>query len=90
MNLLNQGSSALSREEQMLLKAIPEAGQQALVTDRVLSSMAIIYRLLVRFHPGGAGEKQLLLSQLTTISKGKDINEVAAATGDGTTEELRR
>jgi len=52
--------------------------------------MAIIYRLLVRFQPGGAGEKQLLLSQLTTISKGKDINEVAAATGDGTTEELRR
>ena len=41
-------------------------------------------------HWALAGEKQLLLSQLTTISKGKDINEVAAATGDGTTEELRR
>jgi hypothetical protein len=39
-------------------------------------------------HWALAGEKQLLLSQLTTISKGKDINEVAAATGDG--EELRR
>ena len=30
---------------QMLLKAIPTAEQQALVTDRVLSSTAIIYKL---------------------------------------------
>ena len=63
---------------QMLLKSLPEVEQQALITDRVLSSTAIIYRLLVRFQPGGAGEKQLLLSQLTTIPKGKDIHEVAA------------
>ena len=63
---------------QMLLKAIPAAEQQALVTDRVLSSTAIIYKLLVRFQPGGPGEKQLLLSQLTSIPKAKDIHEVAA------------
>ena len=63
---------------QMLLKSVPEAEQQALVTGRVLSSTAIIYRLLVRFQPGGAGEKQLLLSQLTTVPKGKDVHEVAA------------
>ena len=63
---------------QMLLKSLPEVEQQALITDRVLSSTAIIYRLLVRFQPGGAGEKQLLLSQLTAIPKGKDINEIAA------------
>ena len=63
---------------QMLLKAIPAQEQQALVTDRVLSSTAIIYKLLVRFQPGGAGEKQLLLSQLTRIPKAKDVTEAAA------------
>ena len=42
---------------QMLLKAIPLAEQQTLVTDRALSSTAILYKLLVRFQPGGAGEK---------------------------------
>ena len=50
---------------QMLLKSIPTEEQQALVTDRALSSTAILYRLLVRFQPGGAGEKQILLQQLT-------------------------
>jgi hypothetical protein len=43
---------------QMLLKALPEVEQQALITDRVLSSTAIIYRLLVRFQPGGAVEQE--------------------------------
>eukprot|EP00435_Cladocopium_sp_Y103_P008482 s2912_g2.t1 len=64
---------------QMLLKAIPIMEQQALVTDRALSSTAILYRLLVRFQPGGAGEKQLLLSQLTNIPSTKTIQELAAA-----------
>ena len=63
---------------QMLLKAIPAAEQQALVTDRVLSSTGIIYKLLVRFQPGGAGEKQLLLTQLTAFPKSKDVQELAA------------
>eukprot|EP00435_Cladocopium_sp_Y103_P021236 s2552_g5.t1 len=63
---------------QMLLKAIPEAEQLALITDRVLSSTAIIYKLLVRFQPGGAGEKEMLLSQLTTFPKTKDVSELAA------------
>jgi hypothetical protein len=62
----------------MLLKAIPAAEQQALVTDRVLSSTGIIYKLLVRFQPGGAGEKQLLLTQLTAFPKSKDVQELAA------------
>ena len=63
---------------QMLLRSIPSAEQQALVTDRVLSSTAIIYKLLIRFQPGGPGEKQLLLNQLTNFPKCKDIHEVAA------------
>eukprot|EP00435_Cladocopium_sp_Y103_P025863 s2125_g6.t1 len=64
---------------QMLLKAIPAAEQQALVTDRVLTSTAIIYKLLVRFQPGGPGEKQILLQQLTSVPKSKTIQDVAAA-----------
>eukprot|EP00435_Cladocopium_sp_Y103_P050908 s3841_g15.t1 len=62
-----------------MLKAIPSAEQQALVTDRVLTSTAIIYKLLVRFQPGGPGEKQILLQQLTSFPKSKTIQEVAAA-----------
>ena len=62
----------------MLLKAIPEAEQQALVTDRALSTTAILYKLLVRFQPGGPGEKQQLLSQLTTVPTAKTVHELAA------------
>ena len=42
------------------------AEQQELVTDRALSSTASLYKVMVRFQPGGAGEKQILLQQLTT------------------------
>ena len=76
-------SSQFQRTEQrgiqMLLKAIPSTEQQALVTDRILSSTGIIFKLLVRFQPGGPGEKQLLLTHLTTFPKCKDIQEVASA-----------
>jgi len=67
------------RGVQMLLKAIPSAEQQELVTDRALSSTAILYKLMVRFQPGGAGEKQILLKQLTSMPKASNIQEVAAA-----------
>ena len=67
------------RGVQMLLKAIPAAEQQELVTDRALSSTAILYKLMVRFQPGGAGEKQILLKQLTSMPKMSTIQEVAAA-----------
>ena len=76
-------SSQFQRTEQrgiqMLLKAIPATEQQALVTDRILSSTGILFKLLVRFQPGGPGEKQLLLTHLTTFPKCKDIQEVASA-----------
>ena len=66
------------RGVQMLLKAIPSAEQQELVTDRALSSTAILYKLMVRFQPGGADEKQILLKQLTCMPKATTIQEVAA------------
>ena len=64
---------------QMLLKAIPEAEQQSLITDRALSSTAILYKLLIRFQPGGAGEKQILLQQLTQFPKTANVKDLAAA-----------
>ena len=63
----------------MLLKAIPDMEQQALVTDRALTSTAILYRLMVRFQPGGAGEKQLLLRQFTDIPGSKNVQDLAAS-----------
>ena len=62
---------------QLLLKAVPPAEQQALVVERALSSTAILYRLMVRFQPGGAGEKQILLQHLTNIPKVDGISELA-------------
>ena len=62
---------------QLLLKAVPAAEQQSLVIERALSSTAILYRLMVRFQPGGAGEKQILLQQLTNIPRVESITELA-------------
>ena len=59
----------------MLPKAIPDVERQPLVTDRALSSTAI----LVRFQPGGAGEKQLLSKQLTDIPSSKNVPDLAAS-----------
>ena len=40
----------------LLLKAVSQEMQQMLVTDRQLTSTAILYRLFVRYQPGGPGE----------------------------------
>lgn len=58
---------------QLLLRALPDDQQQALIAARELCAVSIIYRLLVRFQPGGAGEKSLLLAKLTTLDVAKDI-----------------
>eukprot|EP00438_Fugacium_kawagutii_P035753 Skav229347 [mRNA] locus=scaffold2596:465700:472220:+ [translate_table: standard] len=52
----------------LLLKAIPQDLRQSLITDRQLTSTAILYKLYVRYQPGGAGEKTLLLQQLTSTA----------------------
>lgn len=63
----------------LLLKAIPVDQQQALITDRELTSTALLYRLLVRFQPGGAGEKSILLAKLTSLDKATTVTEWAAS-----------
>ena len=61
----------------MLLKAIPLTEQQELVTNRALSSTAILYKLLILFQPDGAGEKNLL--QQLTIPKTTNVKDLANA-----------
>ena len=59
-------------------KAIPSDQQQALITARELTSTALLYRLLIRYQPGGAGEKAILLAKLTTLDKANGAPELAA------------
>ena len=47
----------------LLLKAIPLDQQQALITDRELTSTALLYRLLARYQPGGAGRESDFVGQ---------------------------
>lgn len=63
----------------LLLRSIPSDQQQALITARELTSTALLFRLFVRYQPGGAGEKAILLSKLTVLDKSKNSTELAAA-----------
>jgi len=55
-----------------------------LVTDRQLTSTAILYRLFVPYQPGGPGEKSLILKELTQLHKTHSMTELATAlTADG-------
>ena len=63
----------------MLLRAISAEMQQTLVTDRELTSTAILYRLHVRYQPGGPGEKSIILQQLTNLPVCTTINDLASA-----------
>ena len=63
----------------MLLKAASAEQQQELVVDRDLSSTAILFRLYIRHQPGGAGEKALLLGQLTSLQKATTMQELASS-----------
>ena len=62
----------------LLLKAIPADQQQALITARELNSTALLFRLLVRYQPGGAGEKSILLAKLTALDKAAGVSELAS------------
>ena len=63
----------------LLLKAVAQDLQQQLVTDRQLTSTAILYRLYVRYQPGGPGEKSLILKELTQLPKTQTMAELGAA-----------
>ena len=61
----------------LLLKAIPADIKSVLVAARELCATTILYRLLTTYQPGGANEKALLLSHLTTTPAGKDLTQLA-------------
>ena len=63
----------------LLLKAVSTEIQQMLVTDRQLTSTAILYRLFIRYQPGGPGEKSLILKELTQLPKTQTMAELATA-----------
>ena len=63
----------------LLLKAVSSEVQQMLVRDRQLTSTAILYRLYVRYQPGGPGEKTLILQELTKLPKTNNMAELSAA-----------
>ena len=61
----------------LLLKSVPEELRGVLITSRELCSINILYRLLVQYQPGGAGERGTLLKKLTVIEYMKGPPEVA-------------
>ena len=63
----------------LLLKAIPADIKAVLVSARELCATTILFRLLTTYQPGGANEKALLLSHLTTTPVGKDLTALATS-----------
>ena len=75
-----EGQKYLRTEQRgvgLLLKAIPADIKSVLVAARELCATTILYRLLTTYQPGGANEKALLLSHLTTTPAGKDLTQLA-------------
>ena len=63
----------------LLLRAVPEELKKVLISNRDVSSTAILWRLLTTYQPGGAGEKAHLLKSLTVISSGTSALDLATA-----------
>ena len=63
----------------LLLKSVAPEIQQMLVTDRQMTSTAILYRLYIRYQPGIPGEKSLILKELTQLPKTNTMAELATA-----------
>ena len=61
----------------LLLRAVPEELRKVLISNRDVSSTAILWRLLTTFQPGGAGEKAHLLKALTVISSGSSALDIS-------------
>ena len=63
----------------LLLRAVPEELKKVLISNRDVSSTAILWRLLTTYQPGGPGEKAHLLKSLTTVSPGATALDIAMA-----------
>eukprot|EP00438_Fugacium_kawagutii_P034398 Skav207733 [mRNA] locus=scaffold362:324153:328160:+ [translate_table: standard] len=75
--------SRYARTEQrgvnLLLRAVGSELQQTLVTERQLTSTAILFRLHITYQPGGAGEKGLILQQLVSLPKCSTVQDMVTA-----------
>ena len=63
----------------LLMKALPSDQVQVLVTGRELNSTSVLYRLLIRYQPGGSGEKAILLSKLTELESVSSVTGLASS-----------
>ena len=64
-----------SRSVSLLLAAVPQSIRDDVVTNRWLSSAAVLFRVLCLFQPGGSSERSHLLSQLVSPSVCKTFAE---------------
>ena len=53
-----------SRATGMLLKSIPDVAKQEIIASRSMTTVGILFRLMVLYQPGGLRERTLLLSFL--------------------------
>ena len=60
-----------------MLRAVPEELKKVLISNRDVTSTAIIWRLLTTYQPGGAGEKSYILRSLTSLQVGETAMELA-------------
>ncbi|CAE6948457.1 GIP [Symbiodinium sp. CCMP2592] len=64
-----------SRAVSLLLAAVPQSVRDDVVTNRWLSSAAILFRILCLFQPGGSSERSHLLSQLVNPEQCKTFGD---------------
>ena len=55
-----------SRAMSLMLAAVPAAGRDEAVSNRWLTTAALLFRIQCIYQPGGSSERAMLLSQLVT------------------------
>ena len=63
----------------LLLASISSELKEDIVTQRLFSAPAIVFRVLTRYQPGGGGEKQQLLSYLVSPEAAATFTEASKA-----------
>ena len=64
-----------SRAVSLLLAAIPQNIKEDLITNRWLTSAAVLFRILCLYQPGGSSERAHLLSQLVSPDVSKTYKD---------------
>eukprot|EP00913_Durusdinium_trenchii_P034611 g32381.t1 len=64
------------RAQAMLMEALPESLKMEILTTRATSSVQVIFKVLVRYQPGGLGERAHLLKQLVEVRVPTSVGEM--------------